>query len=152
GVAGSWGREPTMCETNASKSLKKQGAMLARRRNAMRNSSAFAVLLRAAPVALAAFAFGTEAQAVDIYSGASNGDWLNGAVWSTGVAPTTADDPTIVGGGSVLIGSGQSALGGRLDVLGGGSVTVNGSLQTGFLATIGIFPSTAAITTAPPGT
>lgn len=143
-----------MCETNASKSLKKQGTMLVQHRSTLRNSSAFGVLMRAAPVAFAAFAFVTEAQAagLDMYNGASGGNWLNGAVWSTGVAPTTADDPTIVGGGSVGITAGQNAQGGRFDVLGGGSVTIsgNGSLTTGFLSTIGIAPS--LITTAPSGT
>jgi outer membrane autotransporter protein len=145
-------RERDMSEANGSEKLKESN-ILSRRRRMLRGSSAFAVLVRAAPVALIALSFNGAAHAADVYNGATNGDWLAGAQWSTGVAPTTADDPTIVQSGSVLIGNGQNAQGGRLDVIGGASVGISagGTLTTGFLSTIGLAP-TSSIVGVPAGT
>lgn len=95
---------------------RQKSSILLRRQRALRGSSALTVLLRAAPVALAALSFTGEAHAQTVYNGATNGSWMDSTQWSTGVAPTTTDDPTIVQSGSVLIGNGQNAQGGRLDV------------------------------------
>jgi T5SS/PEP-CTERM-associated repeat protein len=123
----------------------KDNSILARRRRALCGSVALGLLLAASSI--------DAAQAADVFKGPGTGNWLDGTQWSTGVAPTTTDDPTLITGGSVTITAGQSAQGGRVDVIGNSSVTIsgNGQLTTGFLSTIGLAP-TSSIANVPPGT
>jgi hypothetical protein len=54
---------------------------------------------------LAVLLLSTQASAVPIFTAPVEGDWFDGASWSSGIAPTTADDPQIDNGATATASS-----------------------------------------------
>src|SRR5262249_10326269 len=82
-------------EVNAS--VEKTARSLSKYRQALRGSTSFSALLRAAPLALAALSFASAAQAQESNWSGGDGNWNDATKWSAGAEPNATTNPAKIG-------------------------------------------------------